>query len=102
MPPANPIAASAARPPKRNAIGERTKYSAVGNTSSITPTLNLNICGSARATSNVPSGMPASPPATNGHASLKSRSRHIDGSVEICALTEQISTSGTARAGGST
>ena len=78
------------------------KNSAVGNTSSITPTLNLKFCGSARATSSVPIGMPASPPATNGQASLKSSSRHIDGNVEICELTEQISTSGTASAGGST
>ena len=76
------------------------KYSAVGNTSSITPTLSLKFCGSARATSSAPIGMPSSPPATNGNASLKSSSFHIDGNVEICELTEQISTSGTATAGG--
>ena len=44
--------------------------------------------------------MPARPPATNGRANLKSSSFHIDGKVEICELTEQISTSGTAIAGG--
>ena len=88
------------RPPKRKAIGLRMKYSAVGNTSSITPTLSLKVCGSARATSSAPIGMPSSPPATNGKASLKSSSFHIDGNVEICELTEQISTSGTATAGG--
>jgi hypothetical protein len=44
--------------------------------------------------------MPISPPNTNGSASLKSSSRHIDGSVESCELTEQIRTSGTATAGG--
>ena len=46
--------------------------------------------------------MPASPPITNGAASLKSRTFHIVGRVEICELTEQISTSGTASDGGST
>ena len=102
MPPANPTVASASRPPKLNAIGLRMKYSAAGNTSSITPTLNLKCCGSARATSSVPIGMPIRPPTTNGHASLKSSTFHIDGSVEICELTEQIRTSGTATAGGRT
>ena len=100
MPPANPTQASAMRPPKPKAIGLRMKYSAVGNTSSITPTLSLKVCGSARATNNAPIGMPSSPPATNGSASLKSSSFHIDGRVEICELTEQIRTSGTAIAGG--
>ena len=99
MPPANPTTASAARPPKRIVIGVRMKYSAAGNTSSITPTLSLKICGSARATSSAPIGMPARPPITKGNASLKSIRRHIAGNVESCELTEQIRTSGTARAG---
>ena len=66
----------------------------------MTPTLSLKVCGSARATSSAPIGMPSSPPATNGSASLKSSSFHIAGSVESCEPTEQISTSGTAAAGG--
>ena len=76
------------------------KYSAAGNTSSMTPTPSLKFCGSARATSSAPIGMPSRPPSTNGPASLKSSTFHIDGRVEICELTEQISTSGTAIAGG--
>ena len=84
------------------AIGLRMKNSAAGNSSSIAPTLNLKLCGSARATSSAPIGMPASPPITNGRASLKSITFHIDGRVDIRELTEQISTSGTASEGGST
>ncbi len=38
----------------------------------------------------------------NGQTRLKSKLRQIDGSVEVCATTEQISTSGTASDGGST
>ena len=38
----------------------------------------------------------------NGQTRVKSRSRHIDGSVAVWATTEQISTSGTASDGGST
>jgi hypothetical protein len=102
MPPANPTAASAGLPPKLKAIGLRMKNSAAGNSSSIAPTLSLKLCGSARATNSAPIGMPASPPITNGRASLKSITRHIEGRVEICELTEQISTSGTASEGGST
>jgi hypothetical protein len=66
----------------------------------MTPTLSLKVCGSARATSSAPIGMPMRPPATKGKASLKSITFHIDGSVEICELTEQIRTSGTAIEGG--
>jgi hypothetical protein len=38
----------------------------------------------------------------NGQISVKSKLRHIDGSVAVCATTEQISTSGTASEGGNT
>src|SRR6478735_8768145 len=49
-----------------------------------------------------PSGTPASPPIRNGQTSDRSKLFHIEGSVESCAITEQISTSGTACDGGST
>jgi hypothetical protein len=63
---------------------------------------SLNILGSACATSSVPTGTPARPPAMNGQTSLKSKDRHSFGSVALWATTEQISTSGTASAGGNT
>ena len=50
----------------------------------------------------VPSGTPARPPIRNGQTSLKSMDRQSDGSVEVCATMEQISTSGTAIEGGNT
>jgi hypothetical protein len=102
IPAANPIAASAIRPPKFNAIGALFKYSAVGNTSNITPTLNLNMPGSACAISMVPSGTPARPPIRNGQTSVKSIDRQNVGSVEVCPTMEQIRTRGTATEGGST
>ena len=64
--------------------------------------LSLNTFGSAEATSMVPSGTPISPPIRNGQTSERSNVFHIDGSVELCAITEQISTKGTASEGGST
>jgi hypothetical protein len=96
------MAPSASRPPKRNAIGERFNSSATENTTSSTPMLNLKIPGSACAISIVPSGTPARPPIRNGHTSVKSKLRHIDGKVDVCPTTEQIRTSGTASDGGST
>lgn len=48
----------------------------------------------------VPKGTPISPPIRNGHTSERSKLFHIDGSVEVCAMTEQIKTSGTASDGG--
>ncbi len=66
------------------------------------PTLNLNMPGSACATSMVPNGTPARPPIRNGHTSLRSKDRQSDGSVEVCATTEQMKTSGTAIEGGNT
>src|ERR1700686_5072591 len=101
MPPANPTRPSASLPPKVKAIGLRLRNS-VGNTTSSTPKLILNTCGSACAIISVPSGTPARPPTTNGHTSFKSNDRQNDGSVEGCATIEQISTSGTAVVGGST
>jgi len=83
------------RPPKWNAVGRRLKYSAAGNTSSIGPTLNLKMPGSALATSVVPSGTPARPPSRKGQTGLKSMDRQIAGSVEVCAIMEQMTTSGT-------
>ncbi len=50
----------------------------------------------------VPSGTPINPPIRNGHTSDRSKLFHIEGSVEVCAITEQISTRGTASEGGST
>ncbi len=38
----------------------------------------------------------------NGQTSEKSNERHIAGSVEVWAMTEQIRTSGTAMEGGNT
>jgi hypothetical protein len=64
--------------------------------------VSLNILGSASAISCVPIGTPARPPIRKGHTSLKSMVRQIDGSVEVCATTEQIRTSGTAIEGGTT
>ncbi len=66
------------------------------------PKPSLNTSGSACATSIAPTGTPASPPMMNGQIRLKSKLRHIDGSVVVCATTEQIITSGTASDGGST
>jgi hypothetical protein len=48
----------------------------------------------------VPSGTPASPPIRNDQIRVKSKLRHIDGSVVVCAATEQINTNGTASDGG--
>lgn len=50
----------------------------------------------------VPIGTPISPPIRNGHTSERSKLFHIEGSVEVCAITEQISTNGTASEGAST
>ena len=50
----------------------------------------------------MPSGTPARPPIRNGQTSVRSKLRHIAGIVEVWAITEQISTSGTASEGGST
>ena len=76
--------------------------SAVEKISRSTPTLSLNIFGSAEATIMVPSGTPISPPIRNGQTSERSKLFHIDGNVDVCATTEQISTSGTASEGGRT
>ena len=80
----------------------RWKYSAAGKTSRNTPTVSLNTFGSACSISVVPSGTPIRPPIRNGQTMVKSMVFQIEGRVEICATTEQISTSGTAIAGGST
>ena len=50
----------------------------------------------------VPSGTPKRPPITNGQTSERSKLRHIEGSVEVWEMTEQIRTSGTAIDGGRT
>jgi hypothetical protein len=50
----------------------------------------------------MPTGTPARPPTMNGHTSLRSKLRHIDGKVALWATTEQIRISGTASEGGST
>ena len=64
--------------------------------------VSLNTSGSACAIKSVPSGTPASPPIRNGQTREKSMVFQIEGSVELCAMTEQTSTSGTASDGGST
>ena len=64
--------------------------------------VSLNTFGSACAIKSVPSGTPASPPIRNGQTRLKSMDRQNDGSVDVCETMEQISTSGTAMAGGNT
>ena len=64
--------------------------------------LSLKTLGSAWAISRTPSGTPARPPIRNGQTSVRSKLRHIAGIVEVWAITEQISTSGTASEGGST
>ncbi len=102
MPPAKPIAPSAIRPPNLKASGRLLRYSALENIRSRTPTLSLNTFGSAEATIMVPSGTPIRPPIRNGQTSERSKLFHIEGSVEVCAITEQISTSGTASEGGRT
>src|ERR1700692_4372602 len=50
----------------------------------------------------VPNRTPARPPMINGQTSLKSMNRQKASSVEVCAVMEQIRTSGTAIAGGTT
>jgi hypothetical protein len=62
----------------------------------------LKILGSACAISIVPRGTPSRPPITNGQTSERSKLRHIEGSVAVCAITEQVSTNGTAIDGGRT
>jgi hypothetical protein len=64
--------------------------------------VSLKIRGSACAISMVPSGTPSRPPITNGQTSERLKLRHIDGSVAVCATTEQIRISDTATPGGST
>jgi hypothetical protein len=66
------------------------------------PMPSLKTLGSACAISMVPTGTPARPPTMNGQTSLKSNDRHIVGSVEVWATTEQIRISGTASDGGNT
>ena len=100
MPPANPTAASAepaaeAKRHRRPDEIERRRKHQQHHADAQFEVLRVGARDQQR-----PDRHAASPPATNGQASLKSRTRHIDGSVEICEQTEQIRTSGTAMAGG--
>ena len=65
----------------------------VGKTRSSTPTPSLKTLGSSVPRSAVPIGTPSRPKTTNGHTSPGRMACQTAGSVRVCAITEQITTS---------
>ena len=101
MPPANPIAASAGLPPNANAIGvaeiERGRKHQQQHADGQFEDLGIGMRDQQRAERHAEQAADHERPDQR-----EIEARHIDGSVEIWATTEQISTSGTASDGGST
>ena len=103
MPPANSTAAPAPRPPngQRHGLADEKQCGRKYQQHRADAQFEIRWIGARD--KQRPTGMPANPPIDERHGQLEiDATLHIAGSVEICELTEQISTSGTASAGGST